>query len=197
MSMLYAASRSRYNLRCAEETLTRLQWIGLIAAAIVIGGGWTWLSRAPEGLSDVASPVAGRPAPDFTLRASDGRSYTLSALRGQVVILNFWATWCPPCRAEMPALQEVYDARSDEGVIVLAVNQNEDPKRVDDFAAELKLTFPLLLDPGYVVNDRYRISLLPTTFFIGRDGVIRDVVFGGPMNRALIESKIDKLLGAR
>src|SRR3990172_5069800 len=116
MSMLYAPSRSRYNLRCAEETLTRLQWIGLIAAAIVIGGGWTWLSRAPEGLSDVASPVAGRPAPDFTLQTVDGEAVTLSDLRGQVVVLNFWATWCPPCRAEMPALQEGYDARRPDGL---------------------------------------------------------------------------------
>jgi thiol-disulfide isomerase/thioredoxin len=121
----------------------------------------------------------------------------LSDLRGQVVILNFWATWCPPCRAEMPALQEVYEARKDEGVIVLAVDQNEEPGPVDAFALEYKLAFPLLLDPGYTVSDRYRINLLPTTFFIGRDGMIRDVVFGGPINRALIESKIDSLLAAR
>jgi len=177
--------------------LTRLQWIAIIIGVAVIGGGWTWLSRAPEGLNDVASPVAGRPAPDFTLSASDGRTFTLSELRGQVIILNFWATWCPPCRAEMPALQEMYEARKDDGVIVLAIDQNEDAGLVDAFALEFNLTFPLLLDPGYTVSDRYRINLLPTTFFIGRDGVIRDVVFGGPMNRALIESKIDSLLGAR
>ena len=177
--------------------MTRLQWTAVIIVVVVIGGGWTWLSRAPEGLNDVASPVAGRPAPDFTLSTSDGRAVALSDLRGQVVILNFWATWCPPCRAEMPALQEVYEARKDEGVIVLAVDQNEEPGPVDAFALEYKLAFPLLLDPGYTVSDRYRINLLPTTFFIGRDGMIRDVVFGGPMNRALIESKIDSLLAAR
>jgi peroxiredoxin len=179
-----------------EKDLNRLQWVGIIIAAAVIGSGWTWLSRAPEGLDDVASPVAGRPAPDFTLQSVDGQTIKLADFRGKVVILNFWATWCPPCRAEMPALEEVYQARRDEGLVVLAIDQNEAPDSVKSFQAELGLTFPLLLDPGYTVSDQYRINLLPSTFFIGRDGVIRDVVFGGPMNRALLESKIESLLGA-
>jgi peroxiredoxin len=177
--------------------MNRLQWVILIAATAILGGGWTWLSRAPEGLDDVASPVAGRRAPDFTLQAIDGQRITLSALRGQVVILNFWATWCPPCRLEMPALEEVYQAHRVDGLTVLAVDQAEAPSLVKSFGDEFRLTFPLLLDPGYVVSDRYRISLLPSTFFIDRAGVIRDVVFGGPMNRALIESKIAPLLEAR
>ena len=177
--------------------MNRLQWVGIIIAAAVIGSGWTWLSRAPEGLDDVASPVAGRPAPNFTLQSVDGQTIKLADFRGKVVILNFWATWCPPCRAEMPALEEVYQARRDEGLVVLAIDQNEAPDSVKSFQAELGLTFPLLFDPGYTVSDQYRINLLPSTFFIGRDGVIHDVVFGGPMNRALLESKIESLLGAR
>lgn len=174
--------------------MSRFQWTVVIAAVAVLGGGWTWLSRAPEGLEDSASPVAGRPAPDFTLETVDGDSVTLSDLRGQVVVLNFWATWCPPCRAEMPALEEVYTARRDDGLVVLAVDQAEPADLVTDFRDELNLSFPLLLDPGYVVSDEYRINLLPSTFFIDRNGVIRDVVYGGPMNRALIESKIAALL---
>ncbi|HLF28938.1 MAG TPA: redoxin domain-containing protein [Anaerolineae bacterium] len=177
--------------------MTRLQWTLVIILSTVVGGGWTWLSRAPDGLDDVASPVAGRPAPDFTLQTTDGQRITLGDLRGQVVILNFWATWCPPCRTEMPALQEVYDARRAEGLLVLAVDQAEAPDVVRSFGAELQLTFPLVPDPDYVVSEQYRISLLPSTFFIGRDGVIREVVFGGPMNRALLESKIAPLLEAR
>ena len=177
--------------------MNRLQWIILISATAILGGGWTWLSRAPEGLDDVASPVAGRRAPDFTLQAIDGQRITLGEMRGQVVILNFWATWCPPCRLEMPALEEVYQAHRADGLTVLAVDQAEAPSLVKSFGDELRLTFPLLLDPGYVVSDRYRISLLPSTFFIDRAGVIRDVVFGGPMNRALIESKIAPLLETR
>jgi len=177
--------------------LTRLQWAIVIVVAAGLGGGWTWLSRAPDGLDDVASPVAGRAAPNFTLQATDGQTIALSDLRGQVVILNFWATWCPPCRSEMPALQEVYDARSAEGLVVLAVNQDEAPDRVEAFGRELRLTFPLLLDPGYLVTDEYRVGLLPTTFFIGRGGVIGEVTYGGPMSRALIESRIAPLLEAR
>jgi len=177
--------------------VTRLQRIIVIIVVAVLGGGWTWLSRAPDGLDDVASPVAGRAAPDFTLQSAVGQSIALADLRGQVVVLNFWATWCPPCRAEMPALQEVYEARRADGLMVLAVNQNEAPDQVKSFGLELHLAFPLLLDPGYVVSDRYRIGLLPSTFFIDRDGVIRDVVFGGPMNRALIESKVAPLLETR
>ena len=177
--------------------MNRLQWMLVIAATALLGGAWTWLSRAPEGLSDVPSPVAGRPAPDFTLQTVDGESVTLSHLRGQVVVLNFWATWCPPCRAEMPALQEVYDARRAEGLTVLAIDQNEPADLVSSFRDELGLTFPLLLDPGYFVSDRYRIGVLPTTFFVDRSGVIRDVVLGGPMPRALIESKIAPLLESR
>jgi peroxiredoxin len=174
-----------------------VQWSIIIVVAAVLGGGWTWLSRAPEGLDDVASPVAGRPAPDFTLQSVNGETFSLGELRGQVVLLNFWATWCPPCREEMPTLQAVYDAHRADGLMVLAVDQNEPASLVQDFGRELGLTFPLLLDPGYVVSDEYRISLLPSTFFIDRQGVIRDVVFGGPMNRALIESKIGPLLESR
>jgi len=181
--------------------MTRLQWTIAIALAALLGAGWTWLSRAPEGLDDIASPVAGRPAPDFALQATDGQSYALSDLRGQVVVVNFWATWCPPCRAEMPALQEVYDAWRDGGLIILAVDQDDwsddTAERVRSFGEEFDLTFPLLLDTTYEVGRRYRITAMPTTLFIDRRGVIRDVIFGGPMSRALIEGKIQPLLEAR
>ncbi len=177
--------------------MTRLQWALLIVAAAGLGGGWTWLSRAPDGLDDVASPVAGRLAPNFTLQTVDGQSVTLGDLRGQVVVVNFWATWCPPCRSEMPALQEAYDARRDEGLAVLAVNQGEAPDPVQTFGRELNLSFPLLLDPAFDVTDAYRVGLLPTTFFIGRDGVIHDITYGGPMSRALIESRVEPLLEAQ
>jgi peroxiredoxin len=177
--------------------LSRYQWLLVIAATLVLGSGWMWLSRAPDGLGDVASPVTGQPAPDFTLQTFDGQSLTLSDLRGQVVVLNFWATWCPPCRAEMPALQEVYDAHANDDLVVVAVDQNESAEQVAAFRSELKLSFPLLLDRQYVVTDRYRVGLLPSTFFIDGDGVIRDVVYGGPMNRALLEDKIAPLLETR
>ena len=174
--------------------MTRPQWMATIIVTALLGAGWTWLSRAPEGFDQIASPVAGRPAPDFTLSAIDGRTYMLSRLRGQVVILNFWATWCPPCKAEMPALQQAYDAHRDQGLIVLALDEGETPAQVAAFGQELALTFPLLLDPNYAVGDAYRVNAYPATFFVDRRGVIREVVYGGPMTRAFIERKIQSLL---
>ena len=186
-----------YNLLHWGGSVARFQWVFVIFAAAVLSGGWVYLTRATDGLDDVASPVAGRTAPDFSLLTTDGQDIMLSGLQGQVVVLNFWATWCPPCREEMPALEEVHQAHQDDGLLVLAVDQGEPSERVVDFGRQLGLSFPLLLDPGFVVSDRYRISLMPSTYFIDREGVVRDVVFGGPMNRALLESKIESLLESR
>lgn len=174
--------------------MTKFQWVLLIVVTAVLGSGWIVVTRAQEGIDDVANPVAGRAAPDFSLATSDGTTYNLNDLRGQPVIVNFWATWCPPCLEEMPALQEVYDAYRDEGLIVLAINQDEPADRIDRFAQEHGLTFPLLLDPDYNVTDRYQVGLLPSTFFIDRLGVVHEVIFGGPLTRASLESRVTALL---
>jgi thiol-disulfide isomerase/thioredoxin len=167
-------------------------------AGIAAAAGFAINRSATRAPVDTAASASAATAL-FALELPDtaGNMQAIGQWRGKVLVANFWATWCPPCRAEMPALEEVYQARRDEGLVVLAIDQNESPDSVKSFQAELGLTFPLLLDPGYTVSDQYRINLLPSTFFIGRDGVIRDVVFGGPMNRALLESKIESLLGAR
>src|SRR5262249_36176182 len=94
------------------------------------------------------APVTGAPAPDFTLRSLDGRTVTLSALKGQVVLINFWATWCIPCQAEMPAIQHAYEARKGQGFTVLAVNLNEPDKDVQDYVTRLGVNFTVLLDAG-------------------------------------------------
>jgi peroxiredoxin len=169
----------------------------LIVVTAVVGGGWIVLTRAQQSAGVAAGAVAGLAAPDFSLLTSDGRTITLSDLRGQAVIVNFWATWCPPCLEEMPTLQEVYEAYRDEGLVVLAINQDEPADRVARFAQQHGLTFPLLLDAEFNVTDRYQVGLLPSTFFVDRAGVVYEVIFGGPLTRASLEARVAKLLEQR
>lgn len=117
-------------------------------------------------------------APDFTLTALDGSEYRLSDLRGQIVLLNFWATWCGPCLIEMPLLEEQYKQYKDDGLIVLAVNDGESRDRVREFAEENLLDIPLLLDPGSVVQRRYQIRGYPSSVFVDRDGLVEFVHIG-------------------
>lgn len=172
-------------------------WTALMVAVLLLGGAWTWRGREPhakvDGI-DGSAPQAGFTAPDFALELLDGETVTLSELQGQVVVINLWATWCPPCRAEMPALERVWNEYRDEGLVILAVNQREAPSRVRAFVEESGLTFPVLLDLDGAVGARYRLRAYPTTFFLGRDGVIRDLVLGGPMSEALVASKVSGLL---
>ncbi len=166
---------------------------------LLLGLGWIWLSAVPSGLRSnetIPSPQAGFLAPDFTLKTLDGESIKLSSLRGQVVLINIWASWCPPCRAEMPAIERVYQANKDRGFVVLAVDSTVQDSLADaqTFAQANHLSFPILLDESGLVTREYRIQSLPTSFFVGADGVIREVVVGGPMAEALLFSRVEKLL---
>ncbi len=164
----------------------------LILAVLMLGAGWIWVSRAPGGAAAFqpeSIPLKGHPAPDFTLQTVDGAALSLADLRGKAVVLNFWATWCPPCRAEMPELQAAYTAYAPGGLVVLGVNQAEDRAVVQAYLDELGLTFPVVLDAQYEVAERYSVNSLPTTFFIDREGVIRDMVVG-QMNAALLSERI-------
>ena len=168
-----------------------------LAAAIV----WTVVSRAPSAvgapLSSSPSPREGFLAPDFTLDTLQGEPVKLSNLHGKIVVVNFWATWCLPCRAETPALEKSYKQYNDSGVVILGVNlTNQDSiNEVESFVQEFELTYPVLLDrDGSVSNTLYQIKGLPSTFFVNRNGVIRTVVVGGPMSETFIRSKIEALL---
>ena len=172
-------------------------WGLFIGVVAIIGLVWIWMSAVPvTGNELIESPRPDFLAPDFTLVNLEGEPVTLSDLRGQVVMVNLWASWCPPCRAEMPAIEAVYQANKDQGLEVLAVNTTyqDSASAAAQFASEYNLTFPILLDLDGAVSKRYQLRALPTTFFIDKQGVISAVVPGGPMSESLIESKIADLL---
>jgi peroxiredoxin len=105
----------------------------------------------------------------FTMTSLEGKTYSLAALRGHVVLLNFWATWCPPCRKEMPDMEKLYQRFESKGLIVLAVS-DEDKDTVATFEAKQKYTFPILLDPDRKVNDSFNVEGIPKSFLFDREG---------------------------
>ena len=155
------------------------------------------LRQARLGALDPAFPRKGQPAPDFALPGLDGAVTRLSELRGKTVLLNFWATWCGPCRQEIPSLDAAYLDAKDAGVVVLTVNvegidHGAARDVINDYITELGgLSLPVLLDtPDGDVFRQYRLIGMPDSFFIDSTGVIRDVVFG-PMNRDTIQRKLE------
>jgi len=143
----------------------------------------------------ISAPRKGFTAPDFILNISGSESTRLSQYRGQVVLINFWATWCLPCRQEMPAIQAIFDEYRSEGLVVLAVDAlNDSPTDVAAFAYENDLSFTILFDPDGRIVWQYAVQALPTTFFVDRKGVIRNVVIGGPMSEEFLRLQIMDLL---
>ncbi|MBI3176445.1 MAG: TlpA family protein disulfide reductase [Chloroflexi bacterium] len=167
---------------------------------LILSVGWTFLSRVPQAATvnggPPPSPREGFSAPDFTLDLLGGGQVALSELRGKVVMVNLWASWCPPCRAEMLAIERVYRAYKERGLVVLGVNTTFQDNEADaaTFVQEFGLTFLIPLDRNGSVSKRYQLRGLPSTFFVDRNGVIRSVVVGGPMSEALIQSKVEELL---
>ena len=136
----------------------------------------------------------GELAPDFQLPGLDGKSVSLEYSRGRPVMVNFWATWCPPCRSEMPHLQAVYDEWYIRGLTLLAVNIGERSAAVDEFMQSNNLTFTVLLDITGSVAQEYNVSAIPTTFFIDKDGIIQDKVIGAFPSQAEIESRLSQIM---
>ena len=114
----------------------------------------------------------GATAPDFSLVDRQGKTWTLSDLKGQVVFINFWATWCPPCREEMPSMQRLYDKMPKDEFKMLAILNNDDPALADSFAAKLGLTMPIVDDQANIVGPKYGLTGVPETFVINKKGKI-------------------------
>ncbi|UCB44252.1 MAG: redoxin domain-containing protein [Dehalococcoidales bacterium] len=135
------------------------------------------------------SPQIGYQAPDFTLVDLDGNTVRLSDFRGKVVFLNFWATWCPPCRAEMPAIEEVYQEYKDEGVVVVGVDVGESKSTVRNFVEENGYSWIFVLDTTGEVSMEFMVLRFPTSFFIDSQGIIRATRVGY-MNKATMVTLI-------
>ena len=151
----------------------------------------------PDGKSPTAlveGTQAGDRAPDFQLQNLDGQTVSLGNLQGKPVLINFWATWCSPCRSEMPYIQEIYEEWADKGLVVLAINIGENSAKAEEFMQNYNLSFTVLLDTKQDVAQRYNISGIPTTFFIDKDGIIQDKVIGAFQNKTQIETRLSKIM---
>ena len=165
----------------------------LLALGLVVLGTVTVGPRLAAQFRRSVIPGTGYPTPDFTLVSLDGESVSLSAQKGKPVVLVFVASWCEVCRAEMPMMVESYRAHREHDLVVIAVDTMEEREAVARFRDDFQIPFPLLLDSDGRVTARFNVNGTPTTFFIDRDGMTRDIVIGGPLSRTYLEKEIAPL----
>jgi peroxiredoxin len=146
----------------------------LLCGLLLLVAGYS--AQAGESLTPLPG---GKPAPDFELVDTDGKLHRLSDYRGNTVILNFWATWCPPCREEIPSMNRAWRQLAEEDVVMLAVNMGEDEDTIFVFTADYPAEFPLLLDRDGSVIAQWPVKGLPTTYIIAPDGSIAYRAIGG------------------
>lgn len=171
---------------------TRRRTLGFGAAALCVVAGWP---RPAQAAHVVRSWPAAKPVPAFDLADLDGKRWRLEALSGQVVVLNFWATWCEPCRIEMPSLEAMAARRAEEGVSVAAVNYRETEEVVRRFLARLPFKVPVLLDLDGDMAMAWTPRAFPSTVLIGRDGrpvhtVLGELDWEGANAKALLDPMI-------
>lgn len=135
----------------------------------------------------------GDKAPNFSLQSLEGQSMTLADLKGKGVILNFWGSWCEPCRNEMPDLEKAWLANKDQNIVIVGVNVGESEVSAEQFVRQVKTTFPILMDKQKEVTKVYNIGRMPTTFYIDQDGIVRDIMIG-QWNEKSINSKLEKII---
>ncbi|MCL4302068.1 MAG: TlpA family protein disulfide reductase [Anaerolineae bacterium] len=183
------------------ELIPRRLWSIIVGVFLMASGIWLLSSGTPldelwgalKGETNPASsvPLVGQSAPDFELKNLAGETIRLSDFKGKPLLLNFWATWCGPCRAEFPDLQSV---AVEHKLVIIGINMttNDTPSQVPAFVAEFGVTFPIVLDETSEVSRAYQVTGLPTSIFIDRDGIVREVRLGA-INKAYIEAMLSKL----
>lgn len=187
-----------------KSALLTVDYTQVTANAPVDAAQFAW--TPPEGAKEqtMGRPMAdtsaleNQAAPDFKLKGLDGKEVQLASLKGSVVVLDFWATWCGPCVRSLPDLNKLYDQRRDKNLKVFAVNQQEDLPTVQAFVTQKKLTLPVLLDGDGVVGEAYAVRAIPQTVVIGKDGKVRKVFIGiPPGGEADIAKAVDAAMEAK
>lgn len=166
----------------------------IVLAAVLLIGGYA-IGKTLFASTSVLK--AGSAPPAFKLVDLDGTVHDSEDYRGKPLIINFWGTFCPPCRKEMPALQHAYAKWKDEGVQLVGINLSEDKLSVQNFADQVGAKFPILLDRNRQTERAFGLKQYPTTFFIRRDGTIANILIGGPLTESQIGAEIGKLLNAK
>ncbi len=157
-------------------TLLKLCCFSLLCLGLLAGCEDSSTNAQPSVVGDGVN----HPAPDFSLTDMQGNEVTLSQFRGKVVLLNFWATWCPPCREEMPSMEQLHQRYKDQGLVLLAVNvEAEGYQAVSRFLPGKNYTFPILLDTAAEVQNSYKVFRFPETFVIDRNGTVVEKIIGG------------------
>ena len=175
----------------APVRVLRGAFLFTILTLLIPGGA---LAQDPYKALDLIKPSRLQAAKELGVPSLNGKTLRLADYRGKVVFLNFWATWCPPCKEEMPAMERLYQRYRDKGLVVLAVSvDSEGAPIVVPFVKEYKLTFPIGLDPKMTVADRYGVRGLPTSFLVNKTGTLVALALGprewdGKAGQALIES---------
>ena len=166
--------------------------LGLI---LIAASGYSILQDTSNQSDLSAVPVKAEfVSPELTLTDIQGISHSLSDYRGQVILVNLWATWCPPCKEEMPHLQAFYDKYKDQGFTIIAVNDGDPTPDVMQFVKDYKLTFPIWLDPTYIATEQaFKTLNLPSSFVIDRQGTIRLQWVGG-VNRKTLEKFVTPII---
>jgi len=134
-------------------------------------------------------------APNFTLKSRSGKNIKLSEFRGQVVMINFWASWCGPCRKEMPLLEKLYKKYKALGFVILGVNVDDKPKQAEALLKQIDINFPILFDTDKKISAKYKVTAMPSSFFVDRDGKLRSEHKGYlPEYELLYKNEIKKLI---
>ncbi len=164
--------------------------LGLGSILIVTSAYFVLRNQAPQTDLAVVPVKVNFPSPDLTLTDIQGVSHSLAEYRGQVVLVNLWATWCPPCKKEMPTLQDFYDKYKENGFVVLAINDGDPKADVLRFVQDYGLTFPVWLDPTYIATDKaFNAPNLPTSFVIDRNGTIQ-LTWIGEINSRMLDKYV-------
>jgi peroxiredoxin len=170
--------------------------LGIVAILLLASPDQTGSSNnepvAGEELSVIPAPV-NFTAPEITLKDLDGVQASLTDFKGQVVLVNNWATWCPPCKAEMPTLQAYYEEHKEEDFVLIGIEAGEPTEEVANFVEDYKLTFPIWLDPQNKALSAFRNQSLPSSYVIDRDGVVR-LAWVGAISKSILEKYVTPML---